>query len=105
MGRHPRKIELDMEALENAIAALMQDAEAKMYCTLLWSKVRTIFDDYYVDGRMPDERDIRRVLAEIKEAKRLEVSASTACHDARDGLVDMRARHYPQGRKFEVASG
>ena len=105
MGRHPREIELDMEALEDAIAALMQDAEAKMYCSLLWSKVKTIFEQHYIDGWMPDSLEIRKVLAEIEEAKRLEAGASTSCHDARDGLVDMRARHYPQGKMFEEENG
>ena len=101
MGRHPREIELDMEALENASAALMIKLDACLYLIGYLSKVNTVLERYWLEDWMPDKLDIRKMLEENKEAQALVTSAAKVSDEASRELVDMRARHYPQGKMFE----
>lgn len=97
MGRHPREIELDIKALENASAALTIKLDACVYLIGYLSKVNTVLERYWLEDRMPDKLDIRKMLDENREAQSLVSSAAKAGDEASRQLVDMRARHWPQG--------
>ena len=92
MGRYPRGVEKDMEAIEHATAVLDQRLDVCMYVGTLLDNLGEVFEDYYVNGNAPSTIQAHKYWTQIEKAKKDISTTSKASYEAARALTAMRAR-------------
>ena len=92
MGRYPKGIEKNMEALEHATAVLDARLNRCLYVGTLLSNLAEVFEDYYVNGNAPSAIQAHKYWTQIEKAKKEIAADSRDSHQAARALAAMRAR-------------
>ena len=108
MSQFARKTRLDMEALEDMLQLLSEaSGEAQQVSRDLQWAIRTFSSLKEVASRCYAETgdpELLRAHRQCKEAIENAESAYVRVEHTRELIWQVRARHYPQGREFEVGS-
>jgi len=111
MGTHKRNIKLDMEALEDMLAELLEASEEVGHVSedlqraiRTFSELQKLACRYYAEAETPDPELLR---ASRQCEKALENAESMSKRIAHVGKLiwEVRARNYPQGRLEGMGDG
>ena len=111
MGTHKRKIKLDMEALEDMLAELLEASDEVGHVSedlqraiRTFSALQDLACRYYAEAETPDP-ELLRAQRQCERAIANAESMSKRIDHVKELIWEVRARNYPQGRLEGMADG